>query len=361
MYFFPGMAYDGTRERRTHPCPLPGGKLPSRSGSGRTVAERGWVQPRLIRHGGIPSREGNCAVEAKHVMKRIVEQIKSGKTLISDGAWGTLLQKKGLKPGECPELWCVTHRADVLNIARSYINAGADMILTNSFGGTRLKLEAFGLADRAAELNLVAAAISRKAAGPNKHVLGSMGPTGKMLLMGDVTEQGMYDAFSEQAAALEKGGADGACIETMSALDEASIAIRAVRENTGLEVICTFTFERTVQGEYRTMMGTTPSEMAQSCLNAGADIIGTNCGNGFSRMIDIVREIRQAAPLTPILVHANAGMPVNQDGQDVFPETPEMMAAGAPALIAAGAQIIGGCCGTTPAHIAAIARAVRGI
>ncbi len=294
-------------------------------------------------------------------MKRIAEQVKTGKLLISDGAWGTFLYDKGLKPGECPELWCVTHRADVLDIAQSYINAGADMILTNSFGGTRQKLDVFGLAERATELNLAASAISREAAGPDKHVLGSMGPTGKMLLMGDVTEQDLYDAFSEQALALEKGGADAACIESMSALDEACIAIRAVRENTDLEVICTFTFDRTVQGEYRTMMGVAPSETAQSSLDAGADIIGTNCGNGFTRMIDIVKEIRQAAPSAPIMVQANAGMPVNQNGEDVFPDTPETMAGVVPDLIAAGAQIIGGCCGTTPAHIAAIARAVRGI
>ncbi len=290
-------------------------------------------------------------------MIRISEKVKSGRILISDGAWGTFLQKKGLKPGECPELWCVTHRPDVLEIARSYINAGADMILTNSFGGTWFKLEAFGLAERAAELNEAAAAISREAAGTDRHVLGSMGPTGKMLLMGDVTDRDMLAAFKEQALALEKGGADAACIETMSALDEACLAIQAVRENTGLEIICTFTFERTIQGDYRTMMGVSPSEMAKACLDAGADIIGTNCGNGFARMIDIVKEIRKAAPAAPILVHANACMPVNKNGVDVFPETPEMMAAQVPALIDAGAQIIGGCCGATPTHITAIGKA----
>jgi len=128
-----------------------------------------------------------------------------------------------------------------------------------------------------------------------------------------------------------------------------------------LEVICTFTFERTVRGDYRTMMGVSPSEMAKTCLDAGADIIGTNCGNGFARMVEIVKEIRKSAPAATILVHANAGMPVNQNGVDVFPETPEMMTAYVPSLIDAGAQIIGGCCGTTPAHIAAIGRIARSI
>lgn len=293
-------------------------------------------------------------------MKRITEEVKKGKALVSDGAWGTLLQERGLKPGECAELWCVIRRDDVLEIASSYINAGADMILTNSFGGNRFKLAAYGLAERVSELNAAAAAISRSAAGADRHVMGSMGPTGKLLAMGDVSEKELYDAFAEQAVALENGGADAACIETMTATDEAAAAIRAVRENTGLEIICTFTFERTTRGDYRTMMGVSPAEAALACLEAGADIVGTNCGNGFKGMIPIVAEIRKATPSTPILVHANAGMPAMRNGKPTFPETPEMTAALVPDLIAAGAGIIGGCCGTTPDHIVAIARAVRG-
>jgi len=294
-------------------------------------------------------------------MKRITQEAAGGKVLVSDGAWGTMLQKKGLQPGECPELWCLTHRADVLAIARDYIEAGADLIKTNSFGGTSFKLEFFGLAGRAGEINEQAAAISREAAGKNKHVIASMGPTGKMLLMGDVTEEEIKSAFRAQAIAIEKGGADAACIETMSDLTEACLAIRAVKENTGLEIICTFTFEKTASGEYRTMMGVSPADMAGACLEAGADIIGSNCGNGFEQMPPIVAEIRKAAPGVPILVHANAGRPVTRDGQTVFPDTPELVAAKVPAIIAAGANIIGGCCGTTPEHIRAIAGAVRGM
>jgi len=293
-------------------------------------------------------------------MPRITDQLKQGQRLLSDGAWGTFLQRKGLKPGECPELWCVTHRADVLDIAHSYVAAGADMIKTNSFGGSCLKLNAYGLGDRVTELNRSAAAISREAAGRERAVIASMGPTGKLLLMGDITEQELYAAFKEQAQALEAGGADAALIESMSALDETCLAIKAVRENTRLEIISTLTFERTVKGDYRTMMGVTPSEMACVCLKAGADIIGANCGHGFRQMIDVVKEIRAAAPETPILVHANAGLPVNRHGVDVFPDTPAMMADFVPALLAAGANIIGGCCGTTPEHIAAIAQALRG-
>jgi 5-methyltetrahydrofolate--homocysteine methyltransferase len=291
-------------------------------------------------------------------MKKITEVLKTGKILVSDGAWGTFLHRKGLKPGECPEQWCITNFDDVRDVAGSYIEAGADMVETNSFGGTCYKLEHYGLAEQAAAINEAAARASREEAGDEKWVIASVGPTGKMLLLEDVTEQEMYDAFKEQVVALEKGGADAICIETMSDIEEAVLAIRAAKENTKLEVICTFTFEKSRHGDYRTMMGVSPTDAANAAADAGADIIGTNCGNGAERMIDIVKEIKAAVPKAYVLVHANAGLPQNINGRDVFPETPEDMAKFIPDLIKAGANIVGGCCGTTPDHIRAIKAAI---
>lgn len=177
--------------------------------------------------------------------------------------------------------------------------------------------------------------------------------------MGDVSEEELYAAFKEQVVALAAGGADAICVETMSDLEEASLAVRAAKENTDCEVIATFTFEQTVQGDYHTMMGVSPTQAAEAMVEAGADIIGSNCGNGIDRMIDIVREMREAAPDTPILVHANAGLPKNVDGVDIFPDSPEDMAKQLTKLVDAGANIVGGCCGTTPDHIKALKEALQ--
>lgn len=294
-------------------------------------------------------------------MKSLIAAAREGRILLSDGAWGTFLHAKGLGSGQCPELWNTERPDSVLNVAESYIRAGSDMIETNSFGGSPLKLIHYGLKDRAFELNEAAAAISRKAAGPDHWVLGSIGPTGKMLMMGDVTEEEMADGFRIQAEALEKGGADAICIETMSALDEAELAVRAARESTRLPVVCTMTFDKTRSGAFRTMMGHSPADMMSKLKEMEVDGLGTNCGNGFENMIGIVREIRKADKDIPVLVHANAGAPVIVDGETTFPETPNQMAALIPQLADAGADIVGGCCGTTPEHIRALRRAVDGL
>jgi len=293
-------------------------------------------------------------------MNSILRALGNGKILISDGAWGTFLHKLGLEIGECPEIWNITHRNEVLGIAKSYIDAGADMILTNSFGAHPVRLEHYGFQDRAFEINEAAAAISREAAGNDHFVLGSIGPSGAIVMMGEVPEEKVFDGFRVQVEALQKGGADAVCIETMSEIAEACMAIKAAKEYTDLEVVCTFTYNKTVHGYYRTMMGVSPEEMVAAVKDAGADIIGANCGIGFDQMIEVIQAIRAADKTTPVLIHANAGMPVIQDGKTVFPETPEIIRPKIKELIKAGANIVGGCCGTTPEHIRVNVNEVRG-
>lgn len=292
-------------------------------------------------------------------MGRISEILEVKGILVSDGAWGTFIHQKGLTADECPEAWNITKPDDIYDVALSYVKAGADMILTNSFGGSPFKLAPYGLAEKTYDINKAAAEISRRAAGQDVLVLGSVGPSGKMLMMGEVSEEELFNGLAEQTRGLIDGGADAVIIETMSDLEEARTAVRAAKSVTDKEVICTFTFSLTPANEYRTMMGTSPAETVDMLLAEGADIIGANCGNGTAGMIEIVREIRAVDQDTPILVHANAGMPELRNGISVFPETPQEMSVQITDLINAGANIVGGCCGTTPEHIRKIVELVR--
>lgn len=292
-------------------------------------------------------------------MKTILERIYSGEKLVSDGAWGTFLHKKGLKAGECPEEWNISHPDDIIDIGNAYIKAGSDMIETNSFGASCFKLRHYQLEHRTSEINEAAARLSRLAAGQEKYVLGSIGPTGEILMMGKVSSADLYKAFREQSVALEKGGADAIIVETMSDLEEAVLAVKAAKENTACIILCTMTFGKTVDGSYKTMMGISPAEIPGPLKNAGADIIGSNCGNGTEGMIDILRELRKTDLEIPIIIQGNAGMPKYLKGITVFNETPEETAQFIPQLIKYGANIIGGCCGTTPEHIRKIADIVH--
>jgi len=288
-------------------------------------------------------------------MMNFTNRIRAGEVLICDGAMGTQLIEQGLAAGECPESWCITHADVVREIAASYVSAGADIIETNSFGGNLHKLGAYGLADKLEEFNRAAAALAKKAMGSKGYVAGSVGPTG-LFVQGEggrIAASELYDSFARQAVALAEGGADAICIETMWSVREAEQAIRAAKESTSLPVICTFTFNVGAKG-YRTAVGVTPERAALAALEFGADVVGANCGNGLEQMIEITKLIRGAAPKSPILIQSNAGLPVFENGKTLYKQSPDFMASRVAELIAAGANIVGGCCGTTPAHIAAI-------
>jgi len=293
------------------------------------------------------------------MMRRILDRIKTGSVIISDGAWGTELQKMGLRPGDCPELWNIENPDKVYRIAKSYVEAGSDIISTNSFGGNIYRLREYKLEDKVHELNKSAVEISRRAAGKDVVVFASIGPSGKILMMDDIDPDDLIEAFGNQAEALKEGGADGILVETMTDLTEASIAVKAAIDRTGLGVACTFTFERSASGVWRTMMGQALPDCIREVKKAGAEIIGINCGNGIEGMIDAVREIRTIEPDMPIMVQPNAGMPKLVDGRIIYPETPEFMASKMKDLIAAGANIVGGCCGTIPEHIRRFVEKIR--
>ena len=289
----------------------------------------------------------------------IMERLARGDLIVSDGATGTYLQDRGLEPGGCPQEFNVSHPDIIQGMAKAYFDAGSDMVLTNSFGGSRFVLEKYDYGDRVREFNRLAAEHARSQAPPGHYVVGSVGPTGELLEpLGEVTEDEMLEAFGEQMAALAEGGADAILIETKFALEEASIAIRAARENTALPVMATMTFDKGPRGFF-TMMGVTPEQAATGLEEAGADVVGINCGNGIEAMVELATEMREATD-GYLIVHSNAGIPAIQNGAIVYPETPQFMAKGFKALADLDVNIIGGCCGTNPDHIRSLAEAVRG-
>jgi 5-methyltetrahydrofolate--homocysteine methyltransferase len=285
-------------------------------------------------------------------MTILKEWLEKKKVLVTDGGWGTELFKRGLNPGEVPEGWNIDRPEDVGAVAASYVMAGADIILTNTFGGSPLKLAKVGFGSRTDEINRLGAKISKEAAAGRALVFGSMGPTGEFMQpLGTATESEMVKGFAEQAKALAEGGVDGIVIETMTDLAEARAALRATREAVSLPVVVSMTFDKRRMG-YATIMGVRPDQAASELERAGADIVGANCGAGIDNMIEVIQLMRQATSL-PIWCKPNAGLPELIDGNIVYRETSEQMASKLPLLLEAGATIVGGCCGTTPVHIQA--------
>ena len=290
----------------------------------------------------------------------LLERLRAGEVLVCDGATGTELIARGLKAGECPESWCLSRPDTIEERVKAYVQAGADIVQTNSFGGSSLKLTAYGLADQVTSLNTAAARLARTAMAQQGFVAASVGPTGVFVKGegGQIPASDLYEIFKVQIIALAAGGADAICIETMWSIQEAEQAIRAAKDHTHLPVMCTFVFNSGRKG-FRTAVGLTPEKAAQAALEAGADVVGANCGNGIDQMIEIARLMRLAAPSAPLLIQANAGLPIIENGVAVYGETPEYTASRVPDLISAGANIIGGCCGTTPQHIRALKLAAQ--
>jgi 5-methyltetrahydrofolate--homocysteine methyltransferase len=289
-------------------------------------------------------------------MHPLIQQLVARGPVITDGAWGTELQARGLGLGDFPDTWNLIHAERVGEVARAYVEAGSQIILTNTFGANRIRLAEQAASDRLGEINQRGVEISLKAANGRARVFASIGPTGKLLMSGEVTEEELRAAFSEQARALAQARPDALVIETMSDLEEAKLAVGAARE-TGLPVVACMVFD-SGKDKDRTMMGTTPEQTAQALTQAGADVIGANCGQGIAGFIAICRRLR-AATDRPVWIKANAGLPTMVDGRPKYSTTPEQFASYVPELVQAGASFIGGCCGTRPEFIGAIRRCLR--
>ena len=290
-------------------------------------------------------------------MNKLKERLAQPGVLVADGATGTQLQKAGLPVGAPSELWVLENPDGVRALHRSYVEAGSDVILTDTFGGTRIKLEKNGLGDKTAEINRKAAQLAREVAG-DRIVLGDMGPTGALLEpYGELSEAEAVKVFAEQAAALAEGGADAILIETMSDLNEAIAAVKGARQATTLPVLVTLSFDT----HGRTMMGVKPAKAAKELSALGVDVIGVNCGRTLTENLTAIQEMRLAAPDAVLMAKPNAGLPHTDGSDSVYDVTPEIMAEYALKFAEQGVRILGTCCGSNPAHIKAVAQTLKGM
>jgi 5-methyltetrahydrofolate--homocysteine methyltransferase len=286
----------------------------------------------------------------------ILEALQRGALIVADGAMGTMLQRYDLPVGMMPEL-CNAERPEILReIHQAYLDAGAQIITANTFGGNRVRMGDAGLAERSVELTRLGVALAREIAGDRAWVAGDMGPTGQIMEpYGTLTESAAEEAFTEQAVALAEAGADLILIETQHSIEEAVCAVRMAKAHTKLPVFCTFAFN--AQG--RTMMGLRPGDAATRVQEAGADGVGANCGDGPAAILAALKGMQLVTHL-PLIAQSNAGIPhVGEGAKTVWDVTPTQLAEQAQTFVALGARIVGGCCGTGPQHIAVIAAALQ--
>jgi methionine synthase I (cobalamin-dependent) len=289
-------------------------------------------------------------------MTDFLSRLSQPGVLVADGATGTMLQKAGLPSGAASERWNLENPDAVRALYRAYVEAGSDIILTNTFGGTRIRLERDGLNEQCVEINRAAASLAREIAGDSAIVFGDIGPTGQLLEpMGALSYPDAVAAFAEQAAALAEGGADAILIETMSDLNEAKAAVNGAQQATQLPVIVTFSFD--TRG--RTMMGTKPALAAREIWAMNVTAVGANCGRTLTETLTAIQEMRQAVPEAVLIAKPNAGLPQTSGEDLVYDVTPKIMAEYAHKFAAEGVKIFGGCCGSTPEHIRAIANALK--
>ncbi len=289
---------------------------------------------------------------------KFIDRLKTGKILLSDGGYGSMLIGKGLQPGECPDELNLSKPEWISDIAKNYVEAGADIIHAFTFGSSPVKLAEYGLENKTGEINKKGVAIVQEAAKKDTFISASVGPSGRILKpYGDTEPEVLLDSFVHQIEALKDLNLDLLTIETMIDLSEVILAVKAIRSiMPDIPVMASMTFNETPRGFY-TIVGSSVKQAADGMLEAGVDVVGSNCGNGLDKMIKIAREFADATD-APVLIQSNAGLPETKDGKLYYSETPDFFAERTGQLIDAGTAVIGGCCGTTPEHIKRIRTAV---